>query len=198
MIGKSQWGRGVTRMAVIGYARTSRPDGDIGSQVAVLREAGAVRVFADVGESAGRKDRPEWVHLLDYVREGDVVVVVGVARLARSAAQLAGIITMFGREGVHLRSLAEPLLDTTGAAGKVVVDLAALFTVLESTAHTEATRAGLEEARAEGRAGGRPTVITPDLLETARELRGQGHTYAHIARQLDVSKTTIRRALVGE
>src|SRR5659263_374207 len=53
MIGKSQWGRGVTRMAVIGYARTSRPDGDIGSQVAVLREAGAVRVFADVGESAG-------------------------------------------------------------------------------------------------------------------------------------------------
>jgi len=69
---------------------------------------------------------------------------------------------------------------------------------LDRAGRAEDTRLGLTQAREEGRVGGRPTVITPELLERARELRAGGATYTAIAQELGVGKTTIRRALTTE
>ena len=186
-------------MAIIGYARTLLPDDDVEGQVAVLRDAGARRVFLDAGVPAGRQVRPEWEHALDYLRDGeDTLVVVAADRIARSALQLAETLTQLHSRGIGFRSLGEPALDATGDGGPALLDLLGVVVALDRAGRAEDTRLGLTHARDQGRVGGRPTVITPELLQAARELRAAGGTYTQIATDLGVGKTTIRRALTTE
>ncbi len=184
-------------MAIIAYACTL-PEDDVDTQVDALRSAGARRVFVDAGVPAGRQVRPEWEHCLDYLRDGeDTLVVVGADRVARSALQLAEILTQLAGRGIGFRSLGEPTLDTTDGA-QVLLDLLGVVVALDRAGRAEDTRLGLTHARDQGRIGGRPTVVTPELLERARELRAAGATYTQIATDLSVGKTTIRRALTTE
>jgi len=186
-------------MAIIGYARTLLPDDDVEGQVDALRSAVARRVFVDAGVPAGRQVRPEWDHCLDYLRDGeDTLVVVAADRIARSALQLAETLTQLHGRGIGFRSLGEPTLDTTGDGGPALLDLLDVVVTLDRAGRAEDTRLGLTHAREEGRIGGRPTVITPELLARARELRAAGATYSQIAAELGVGKTTIRRALTTE
>ena len=186
-------------MAIIGYARTLLPVDDVEGQVDALRAAGARRVFVDAGVPAGRQVRPEWDHCLDYLRDGeDTLVVVGADRIARSALQLVEILTLVHSRGIGFQSLGEPALDTTTDGAAVLLDLLGIVVTLDRAGRAEDTRLGLLDAREAGRIGGRPTVITPELLVQARELRAGGATYSQIATELGVGKTTIRRALTTE
>lgn len=187
-------------MAIIGYARTLLPDDDVDAQVALLRDAGTRRVFVDAGVPTGRQVRPEWEHCLDYLRDGeDTLVVVAADRIARSALQLAETLTLLHGRGIGFRSLGEPVLDTTtDDGGPALLDLIGVVVTLDRAGRAEDTRLGLTHAREEGRVGGRPTVMTPELLTRARELRAGGATYSQIATELGVGKTTIRRALNNE
>lgn len=186
-------------MAIIGYARTLLPDDDVEGQADALTTAGARRIFVDVGVPAGRHVRPEWEHCLDYLRDGeDTLVVVAADRIARSALQLAETLTQLAGRGIGFRSLGEPALDTTADGAAALLDLLGVVVALERAGRAEDTRLGLTHARDEGRIGGRPSVITPELLERARYLRAGGVTYSQIATDLGVGKTTIRRALTPE
>jgi len=183
-------------MAIIGYARTLLPDDDVDTQVDALRSAGARRVFVDAGVPAGRQVRAEWEHCLDYLRDGeDTLIVVGADRIARSALQLAETLTLLTGRGIGFRSLGAPPLDTTTDGAAALLDLLGVVVALDRAGRAEDTRLGLTQAREEGRVGGRPTVITPERVERARELRAAGATYSQIAAELGVGKTTIRRAL---
>ena len=183
-------------MAIIGYARTLLPVDDVEGQLALLRDAAARRVFVDAGVPAGRQVRPEWEHCLDYLRDGeDTLVVVAADRIARSALQLAETLTLLAGWGIGFRSLGEPALDTTTDGGSALLDLLGVVVALDRAGRAEDTRLGLTQAREEGRVGGRPSVITPELLARAQDLRVAGATYSQIATELGVGKTTIRRAL---
>ena len=183
-------------MAIIGYVRTLLPDDDVEGQIDTLRSVGARRVFVDAGVPAGRQVRPEWEHCLDYLRDGeDALVVVAADRIARSALQLAETLTLLHSRGIGFRSLGEPTLDTTTDGAQVLLDLLGVVVALDWAGRAEDTRLGLTHAREEGRVGGRPSVMTPELLERAREMRAAGATYSQIATELGVGKTTIRRAL---
>ena len=185
-------------MAIIGYARTLLPDDDVDPQVDALTTAGARRVFVDAGVPAGRQVRPEWDHCLDYLRDGeDTLIVVVADRIARSALQLAEILTLLHSRGIGFRSLGEPALDTTGDGAAALLDLLGVVVAFDRAGRAEDTRLGLTHAREEGRVGGRPSVITPELLARARELRAGGATYSQLATDLGVGKTTIRRALTS-
>ncbi len=85
-----------------------------------------------------------------------------------------------------------------GYARTLLPDLLTVVVALDRAGRAEDTRLGLLDAREAGRIGGRPTVITPELLVQARELRAGGATYSQIATELGVGKTTIRRALTTE
>ena len=174
-------------MAIIGYARTLLPVDDVEGQVDALRQAGTRRVFVDAGVPAGRQVRPEWDHCLDYLRDGeDTLVVVAADRIARSAPQLAETLNLLHGRGIGFRSLGEPALDTTGDGGPALLDLLGVVVALDRAGRAEDTRLGLTHARDQGRTGGRPTVITPELLERARALRAGGATYTQIATDLGV------------
>ncbi len=184
-------------MGTIGYARVSTREQNPDAQAAELRAAGADRVFVDHGESSTTADRREWSACLDYLREGDTLVIRALDRVAGTELMAIEIIRDLGRRGVRLVSLTEPFLDvdTSTPMGEAIVGLMAVLAQLRVSTIRENTRRGLAHARSQGRVGGRPTVMTPERTTEAARMRADGSTVAHIARVLGVGKSSVSRAL---
>ena len=180
---------------VVGYARVSLREQSAQAQVEELTEAGAVRVFVDHGESSRVDDRPQWQACLNYLRAGDTLIVRRLDRLAGSERMAIEVINDLHALGVHLRSLTEPDIDTTTPMGRALFGIVAVFAQLRVDTIRENTRRGLAHARAQGRVGGRPTVMTPERIQAAQAMRAAGSSFATIASALGVGATTVRRAL---
>ena len=179
---------------IVGYARVSTRGQSLDLQVDALVAAGAVRVFQEYASGA-TQSRTRWKECLEYLQPGNILVVNDLTRLGRSTADLSDIVTVLGQRGIGFRSLAEPWLDTTSAHGKLIFDMFASLAEYERSRLSERTRAGLAAAKARGRLGGRPRTMTPQKLEAARQLRGQGKTLKETAATLSVSVSSLTRAL---
>lgn len=181
--------------AVIGYARVSTHEQDVAAQEVALREAGAVRVFVDCAASSRRADRPQWLACLEYLRLGDTLVVWRLDRLAGTQKLAIETINELHERGVQIRSLTEPDIDTTTPMGRALFGIVAVFAQLRVDTIRENTRAGLARARAEGRVGGRPTVMTPARVRAAVQMRQDGQSLDAIAGTLGVGRSSVSRAL---
>lgn len=182
-------------VSVVGYARVSTRDQNASAQEAELQASGAVRVFVDQGESSRVADRPQWVACLDYLRAGDTLLVRSLDRLAGTTTLAIQTITELGERGINIKSLTEPDIDTTTPMGRALFGIVAVFAQLRVDTIRENTRRGLAAARAQGRVGGRPTVMTPERILQAVRMRAEGKSLAVIGRTLGVGATTIARAL---
>jgi len=182
---------------VVGYARVSTREQDPAAQEAELRAAGAARVFVDHGESSRIAERPQWAACLDYLRDGDTLVIRALDRVAGTELMAIEIIRDLGRRGVRLKSLTEPFLDvdTSTPMGEAIVGIMAVLAQLRVSTIRENTRRGLAHARAQGRVGGRPTVMTPERVAVARKMRADGESLQHIATVLGVGRSSVARAL---
>jgi DNA invertase Pin-like site-specific DNA recombinase len=183
---------------VVGYARVSRRDQNPAAQEAELRAAGAARVFVDHGESSRVTDRPQWLACLDYLREGDTLLVRRLDRLGGSERIIIETLHDLEERGVNIKSLTEPMIDTTTPMGRALFGIVAVFAQLRVDTIRENTRRGLAHARAEGRVGGRPSVMTPEKVAQARKMRDAGDSYEQIARVLSVGKSSVARALAKD
>ncbi|MDO4606809.1 MAG: recombinase family protein, partial [Bowdeniella nasicola] len=155
----------------------------------------ATRVFVDRGESSRVKDRPQWRACLDYLRAGDTLLVRRLDRIAGSEKMAIETINDLAERGVNIRSLTEPDIDTTTPMGRALFGIVAVFAQLRVDTIRENTLRGLSHARAQGRVGGRPTVMSPARVATAKKMRADGATYAQIAEVLGVGKSSVARAL---
>lgn len=182
-------------MTIVGYARVSTRDQDPGSQERELTAAGAVRVFVDHGESSRLRDRPQWVACLDYLRDGDTLVVRALDRIAGTTTMAIETISEMHDRGINIKSLTEPDIDTTTPMGRALFGIVAVFAQLRVDTIRENTRRGLEHARAQGRVGGRPTVMGADRIAAAVQLRDAGTSISAIARSLGVGASSVSRAL---
>jgi DNA invertase Pin-like site-specific DNA recombinase len=179
---------------LLGYARVSTTDQHPDLQVDALTQAGCYRVFTDCASGA-RTDRPQLTAVLDQLRPGDTLLVWKLDRLGRSLRHLVDTVTELADRGVGFRSLQESI-DTTTPGGKLVFHVFAALAEFERDLVRERTTAGLAAARARGRIGGRPSVMTADKLAVARQLYASGeHTVAAIAATLGVSRAAIYRHL---
>jgi DNA invertase Pin-like site-specific DNA recombinase len=178
---------------MVGNARVSTLDQDPALQHDALTAAGAVRVFTDYASGATAA-RPQLIACLDFLRSGDTLAVWRIDRLGRSVADLTAIVNDLGTRGIQLRSLTESI-DTTTVGGELVFHIFAAVAQIERRLISERTRAGLAAARARGRAGGRPTVMTADRLIAAQAMRAQGMTLVQIATTLGVGRSSLVRAL---
>lgn len=177
---------------LLGYARVSTDLQDPGLQLDALAAAGCDRVWTDYasGTTAGR---PELAAVLDYARPGDVLVVWRLDRLGRSVQHLVATVADLGRRGVELRSLNEGI-DTTTATGRLTFHIFAAVAEFEADLIRARTVAGLDAARARGRTGGRPSVITPERARLIDDLLARpGATVAGAARALGISRASIYR-----
>jgi len=178
---------------MVGYARVSTLEQDPALQHDALTAAGAVRVFTDYASGATTA-RPQLIACLDFLRPGDTLAVWRIDRLGRSVADLTTIVNDLGARGIQFRSLTEAI-DTTTVGGELVFHIFAAVAQMERRLISERTRAGLVAARARGRAGGRPTVMTPERLTAAQAMRTKGMTLIQIAATLGVGRSSLVRAL---
>jgi DNA invertase Pin-like site-specific DNA recombinase len=179
---------------LVGYARVSTQDQDLALQLDALQAAGCDKVYEEKASGAQR-DRPELKAALDYMRDGDTLVVWKLDRLARSLKQLIETIEAFGERGIGLRSLTEAI-DTTTVGGKLVFHIFAALAEFERGVIRERTLAGLQAARARGRLGGRPPALKPKDLAVAKSmLKDPEITVTEVARRLGVAASTLYRHL---
>ena len=179
---------------LVGYARVSTHDQDVGLQLDALQAAGCGKLFTETASGAQR-DRPQLKAALDYMRGGDTLVVWKLDRLARSLKQLIETVEDLGQRGVGLRSLTEAI-DTTTAGGKLIFHVFAALAEFERAVILERTRAGLLAAKARGRLGGRPPALTgKDLTHAKALLMDPGITVEEVARRLEVAPSTLYRHL---
>lgn len=184
-------------MAIIGYGRVSTREQNPAAQRAELEAAGAERVFIDHGHSSRATDRPQWAACLDHLRSGDTLVIRALDRIAGTERIAIEVIRELGARGIRLKSLTEPFLDvdTSTPMGEAILGIMAVLAELRVNLIRENTRRGLAHARAEGRVGGRPTVMPPARVQAAQALQEQGHSLSQIAAALGVSRSTVWRAL---
>ena len=179
----------------VGYARVSTREQNPQAQTAELTAAGVVRVFVDHGESSRIADRPQWVACLDFLRPGDTLVVRRLDRIAGTERIAIEVINELHERGVNIKSLTEPDIDTTTPMGRALFGIVAVFAQLRVDTIRDNTMRGLAHARAQGRVGGRPTVMSPERVQAAVAMRAEGKTTRHIAAVLSVGESTVRRAL---
>lgn len=183
-------------MALIGYARVSTADQYLDLQRDALEGAGVEKVFEEAASGADRA-RPQLTAVLDYVREGDALVVWRLDRLGRSLSHLLSVVESLTERGVHLKSLTEGI-DTSTATGRMTLSIFGALAEFERELIRERTQAGLEPARARGRKGGRPSVMTAAKTRSAKALLPAKAPLTEIAQSLGVSRATLYRWLERE
>lgn len=184
----------------IGYARVSTGHQSLDQQVDALTAAGVnpERVYSDkLSGMSTRVQRPGLAALLDYAREGDAIVVVGIDRLGRNAAEVMTTIRDLGERSIVLRSLREGI-DTSNAAGRMVAGVLASLAELELELGRERRAAAREARRARGQAIGRPKALDPSKAGLARRMNASGESATTIATALGVSRATVYRVLAEQ
>jgi DNA invertase Pin-like site-specific DNA recombinase len=179
---------------LIGYGRVSTSGQDLALQLDALRSAGCERIYRDVGSGSIRR-RPELDACLDYLRQGDTLVVWRLDRLGRSLRHLIDLVAGLQERHIAFRSLKENI-DTSTATGRLFFHLVGALAEFERELIRERSAAGREAARARGRHGGRPKLLTPDKLAAAIAMRAQGQlTMSQIADVLKVGRSTLYQHL---
>lgn len=181
---------------LIGYARVSTGAQDAQLQRDALAEARCAKVFEDTA-SGKNTNREGLTKALEYMREGDTLVVWKLDRLGRSTKDVLTIAEDLHSRGIGLRILTGTLAGTYSprGEGKFFFTMMVAFAELERDMIIDRTRAGIAAAKAQGRTGGRPTVVDENTLILARAKRAEGKPMAAIARELGVSRATLYRHL---
>jgi DNA invertase Pin-like site-specific DNA recombinase len=158
-----------------------------------LAEAGCVRVFEE--KRSGRDGaRPELASALRYVREGDVLVVCKLDRLARSTLHLHQIAAELERDGVALRVL-DQSIDTGTPTGRLLFTMLAAIAQFENELRAERQADGIAAARARGQEMGRPVALTDDEAADLRARHKGGESVAALERRFRIGRSTVYRYL---
>ena len=176
----------------IGYARVSTLEQNLYLQLQALKKANCKKLFREKASGASRH-RPEFQRMLDQLREGDIVVVWKLDRLARSTRDLMETMETIREAGARFQSLSEPWVDTTTHAGKMIMTVFAGIAEFERDLIRERTGAGREAAKQRGVRFGRPRKLNPDQVRVASQLLAEGKAVRDIARTFNVHEATIYR-----
>jgi DNA invertase Pin-like site-specific DNA recombinase len=179
-------------MAIYGYARVSTGDQDLSGQIADLEAAGCAKVFREKASGA-KTERAELAKALRVLRDGDVLVVTRLDRLARSTRDLLNVTHDLSERGIGVKSLKETWLDTTTMHGRLIRTMLAGIAEFERELIRARTGEGRKRAQDRGVRFGRPRKLTAHQRQEAIQRLANGETQADIARTYNVDATTIGR-----
>jgi DNA invertase Pin-like site-specific DNA recombinase len=175
----------------VGYARVSAHDQDLTVQRERLRHCEKLFEEKASGTDAAR---PALQACLDYVREGDTLVMTRLDRLARSTLHLCQIAEQLARKGVHLQVL-EQEINTHTPTGRLMFGMLAVIAQFETELRADRQREGIAKAQRAGVHCGRTKALTPDQVATLRAQRAAGVTLGTLMRQYGLGKTAVYRYL---
>ena len=180
-------------MALYGYARVSSTEQDLSIQLAALKAAGCDIIRSEKRSGTTVQGRPELQNLLEFVREGDTIVVTRIDRLARSVGDLQDIVRDLKGKGVFLKATEQPI-DTGTAAGKAFLSMLGVFAEFETNLRRERQLEGIARAKAAGVYAGKGRTISIPT-QRIRSLHAEGIGPSAIARELGISRMSVYRTL---
>jgi len=178
----------------VGYARISATKQNIIQQEALMQELGVEKVFFDKASSRRDTARHELQIMLQYVKEGDTLIVESYSRLARSTRDLLCILDTLKQKNVEFISIKETV-DTTKPSGGLILTLFAGLADFERDMTQERQREGVAEAKKAGKYKGRkPIDIDKEVFESLyKEWKAGKVTAVWIQKSLEVSAPTFYR-----
>lgn len=181
-------------MATVGYIRVSDVSQNEGRQ---LEGQTMDKTFTDK-VSGKDTNRPALVQMLEYVREGDTLLVHSIDRLARNLVDLRNLVDQLIGKGVTVRFLKENLnfsSDTSNPMNNLMLSMMGAFAEFERAVIRERQREGIELAKAEGRMKGRPAALTPEQIEVIKDRAQKGESKVGLAKEFNVTRSTLYAAL---
>ena len=184
---------------LVGYARTSTVTQDAGldAQIRDLTNAGCDRIYEEQVSSVDRHNRVELATALDYLRDGDILVVTKMDRLARSVPDLWSIIEAIETKGAGLRVLAHGEMDTTTPTGRMMVTMLGAVAEFERSIMLERQREGIAKAKAAGKYRGRIPTAQRKAADV-RQLKMDGMGATAIAAKLGIGRASVYRILADK
>ncbi len=174
-----------------GYARVSSSGQDLEVQIDALTAAGCETIRQEKVSGTSIQGRDELNTLLDFMRDGDELVITRIDRLARSIRDLQNIVYDLDKKGVTLSATEQPI-DTKTSVGKCFLDMLGVFAEFETNLRKERQMEGIAKAKDKGVYKGRKPTID---VQKVKELRDTGLGASKIAKELGIGRASVYRAL---
>ena len=178
---------------IVGYARASTLTQTLDQQTEQLTAAGAGKIFSDV-MSGARDDRPGFTECLQYLRDGDTLIVWRLDCLGRSMRTIINSLNELTERRITVRSIHDGV-DTATSTGRMVAGILMSIAEYERELIRERTMLKLDHARKSGVKFGRPAKLDSDQAALARRMKESGETAATICKALSIGRTTLYRYL---
>ena len=172
----------------VGYVRISTREQNTARQDVLMEQLGVERVYTDK-LSGKNTERPELQKMMDFVREGDVVVVESFSRFARNLRDLLDLTETLERKGVQFISQKERI-DTNGPAGRLMLQIFGALAEFERETILERQAEGIAVAKAEGRMTGRPKKAVDTFEDVYRDYEDKKISASEGARRLGIARST--------
>ena len=179
-------------MALVGYARVSSVSQSLDLQREKLEEAGCEKIFSEKETGVSAAGRVRLQDALDYVREGDTLIVTRLDRLARSVVDLFNIIERLQAKSVAFRCLQQNGIDTDSSTGRLTLAILGAVAAFETEIRKERQLEGIEKAKKAGVYKGRKRSIDGDAI---KKLYSDGQSPTEIAKTLNIGRASVYRYL---
>jgi DNA invertase Pin-like site-specific DNA recombinase len=180
-------------MAKFGYARVSSTDQDHATQEVRLKEAGCTIIRSEKVSGASRDGRDELALLIEFIREGDELIVTKLDRLGRSSRDLLNLVHELEAKGASLRVL-EPEFLSSSDTGRILIMVLGMVSEMERKFLRERQQSGIEAAKKRGVYKGRKPAVPH---EKVRQMHLEGIHQAEIAKTLRISRHSVWRSITG-
>lgn len=186
-------------MRSFAYCRVSTADQTTDDQAREIEASGfhvqPSRIIVEtISGSVATSERPGFAKLVERMEAGDVLVVTKLDRLGRNAMDVRSTVEALAATGIRVHCLALGGVDLTSAAGKMTMQVLAAVAEFERDLLIERTHAGISRAKAEGKAFGRPSVLTAAQRAEVQRKLAKGDAVAQVAREVGTSRQTVMRA----
>jgi DNA invertase Pin-like site-specific DNA recombinase len=180
----------------VGFIRVSTEDQNTIRQEILMKQLGVERVYIEIASGKSRTGRPQLEAMMDFVREGDVVIVESISRFARSTRDLLTLVEQLTEKGVGFVSQKESI-DTNTPQGKFMLTVFGAMAELEREQTLQRQREGIAAAKAAGKYKGRkPIEIEDSLVKSVHDKWYKREiTTSHAVKLLNVSSRTFYRRM---
>lgn len=180
-------------MSLVGYARVSTSDQDLSIQLEILKSAGCQKIFSEKKSGSQTSGRSKLETCLEYLREGDTLIVTRIDRLSRSLRDLQNLVYELKEQKIYLKATEQPI-DTSTAAGKAFLDMLGVFAEFETNLRYERQLEGIAKAKKEGKYKGRQPTAKAKYHQVI-DLIKEGLTRQAVAEKLDIGIASVYRIL---